>query len=290
MALTIATNTGAINAAAAAQSTSRSMEVSMERLSTGKRINSASDDVSGLGSASRMTSEIRGSNQSIRNALDAQALVNVADGAHKEVDNILQRMREIAVQAANDTNNGQDRANLQVEMDAMVQEIDRIASNTTSAGAKLMDDAGGKSFSFMVGAAPDVTSNVVPVTITRMNATGLDIGDGTNSLVRVDDATLGDGSGDGRARDGIDLIDTAIDLVSSQRSKLGAVSNRLDHTINNLSNMAANVSSARGRIEDADYAMETTNLAKNQILQRASMAMLSQANVSKGSVLGLLRS
>jgi flagellin len=142
----------------------------------------------------------------------------------------------------------------------------------------------------MVGAAPDVTSNVVPVTITRMNATGLAIGDGTNSLVRVDDATLGDGSGDGRARAGIDLIDTAIDLVSSQRSKLGAVSNRLDHTINNLSNMAANVSSARGRIEDADYAMETTNLAKNQILQRASMAMLSQANVSKGSVLGLLRS
>jgi len=237
-----------------------------------------------------MTSEIRGSNQSIRNALDAQALVNVADGAHKEVDNILQRMREIAVQAANDTNNGQDRANLQVEMDAMVQEIDRIASNTTWAGAKLMDDAGGKSFSFMVGAAPDVTSNVVPVTITRMNATGLAIGDGTNSLVRVDDATLGDGSGDGRARAGIDLIDTAIDLVSSQRSKLGAVSNRLDHTINNLSNMAANVSSARGRIEDADYAMETTNLAKNQILQRASMAMLSQANVSKGSVLGLLQS
>ena len=211
MALTIATNTGAINAAAAAQSTSRSMEVSMERLSTGKRINSASDDVSGLGSASRMTSEIRGSNQSIRNALDAQALVNVADGAHKEVDNILQRMREIAVQAANDTNNGQDRANLQGEMDAMVQEIDRIASNTTWAGAKLMDDAGGKSFSFMVGAAPDVTSNVVPVTITRMNATGLAIGDGTNSLVRVDDATLGDGSGDGRARAGIDLIDTASD-------------------------------------------------------------------------------
>jgi flagellin len=148
MALTIATNTGAINAAAAAQSTSRSMEVSMERLSTGKRINSASDDVSGLGSASRMTSEIRGSNQSIRNALDAQALVNVADGAHKEVDNILQRMREIAVQAANDTNNGQDRANLQVDMDAMVQEIDRIASNTTWAGGKIDGRRGRGKFFF----------------------------------------------------------------------------------------------------------------------------------------------
>ncbi|HAG72177.1 MAG TPA: flagellin FliC [Gammaproteobacteria bacterium] len=290
MALTIATNVGALNAAAAAQSSSRSMEVSMERLSTGKRINSGSDDVSGLGSASRMTSEIRGSNQSIRNALDAQSLVNTADGAHKEVDNILQRMREIAIQAANDTNNGQDRDNLQVEMDAMVQEIDRIAFSTTWAGAKLMDDAGGKEFSFMVGAAPDITSNVVSVTINRMNATGLAVGDGTNSLVRVDDAVSGDGSGDGRARDGIALIDTAIDTVSSQRSRLGAVSNRLDHTINNLSNVASNVSSARGRIEDADYAMETTNLAKNQILQRASMAMLSQANVSKGSVLGLLRS
>ena len=396
MALTMATNIGALNAAAAAASTTRSMETSMERLSSGKRINSASDDVSGVGVSSRMTSEIRGSNQSIRNALDAQALVHTADGAHKEIDNILQRMREVAVQAANDTNNDQDRSNLQAEMDAMVSEVDRIASNTTWAGANLMQADAGTSFSFMVGAAPDITSNEITVDISSMTTIGLDLAEAASSaftrtasditsstetiadvttasfevtgaslqfnddyadtsatmtvngvsatltgndsaadvlainaafasqgisasvdLANEDDAADGAGyitlafsevastsgtaslvsveAGSGNtaaenARAGVVLIDAAISAVSSQRSKLGAVSNRLGHTVNNLSNVSATVTSARGRIEDADYAMETTNLAKNQILQRASVAMLSQANVSKGNILGLLRS
>ena len=399
MALTMATNIGALNAAAAAASNTRSMETSMERLSSGKRINSASDDVSGVGVASRMTSEIRGSNQSIRNALDAQALVHTADGAHKEIDNILQRMREVAVQSANDTNNDQDRSNLQAEMDAMVSEIDRIASNTTWAGANLMKSDAGTNFSFMVGAAPDITSNEITVDISSMTTIGLDLAEAASSaftrtdaditsgtevidsvttasfemtagalqfhedgasatagatlsmngvdvtlvgndaaadavtinaalgaqgvsasvhlnnvdnavdeeyllieysavsevtanssLISVEESSSGAGDAADNARSGIVLIDAAISAVSSQRSKLGAVSNRLGHTVNNLSNVSATVTSARGRIEDADYAMETTNLAKNQILQRASVAMLSQANVSKGNILGLLRS
>lgn len=140
MALSIGTNNSALNAAAAASSVNRSMEVSMERLSTGKRINSASDDAAGVAIASRLTAEIRGTNQSIRNALDGQALIATAEGAHKEVENILQRMREVAVQAANDTNNTQDRLNLQSEMDAMVTEIDRIAGATTWANTELLAD------------------------------------------------------------------------------------------------------------------------------------------------------
>ena len=414
MALAIATNNAALNAAASASSVNRDMETSMARLSTGKRINSASDDAAGVAISSRLSSEIRGTDQAIRNSLDGQALIDTAEGAHKEIENILQRMREVAVQAANDTNNGQDRSNLQAEMDAMVSEVDRIASNTTWAGANLMQADAGTSFSFMVGAAPDITSNEITVNISSMTTSGLKLNSGASGITAVTavdaviaaDAytlTAGDVTGGGafsanvmasvtadgnvsitvgsetitaavtaagtdadnfasintafsaygitasqapaanggagangsgitftfaaveaveaadavvgvtavdanvnrisveattagatdaadNARAGIVLIDAAISAVSSQRSKLGAVSNRLGHTVNNLSNVSATVTSARGRIEDADYAMETTNLAKNQILQRASVAMLSQANVSKGNILSLLRS
>ena len=137
MAISIATNTSALDAAAAAASVSTSLETSMERLSTGKRINSASDDAAGVAIASRLSSEIRGTNQSIRNALDARALMDTAEGAHKKVENILQRMREISVQAANDTNNTQDRLNMQKEINAMVNEVDRIAEATTWAGTRV---------------------------------------------------------------------------------------------------------------------------------------------------------
>ena len=131
MALAIATNNAALRAAASASSVNRDMETSMARLSSGKRINSASDDAAGVAISSRLTSNIRGTDQAIRNSLDGQALIDTAEGAHKEIENILQRMREVAVQAANDTNNAQDRANLQAEMDAMSAEIDRIAETTT---------------------------------------------------------------------------------------------------------------------------------------------------------------
>ena len=152
MALAIATNHAALNAAASASSVNRDMETSMARLSTGKRINSASDDAAGVAISSRLSAEIRGTDQAIRNSLDGQALIDTAEGAHKEVENILQRMREVAVQAANDTNNQQDRDNLQAELEAMSTEIDRIAGTTTWAGSKMLD-TGGSNFSFQVGSA-----------------------------------------------------------------------------------------------------------------------------------------
>ena len=288
MALAIATNNAALNAAASASSVNRDMETSMARLSTGKRINSASDDAAGVAISSRLSAEIRGTDQAIRNSLDGQALIDTAEGAHKEIENILQRMREVAVQSANDTNNGQDRANLQAEMEAMVTEIDRIAGTTTWAGANLMNDTAGTTFSFQVGAATGA-QNQIAVSIGAMNATGLGVGDGSVSVVKVNDDTAGDGSGDVNARTGIDLIDTAIKDVNIQRSKLGAISNRLNHTVNNLTNISSNLSAAKGGIEDADFALETTNLAKNQILQQASTAMLAQANASKQNVLSLLQ-
>jgi flagellin len=280
MALAIATNNAALNAAASASSVNRDMETSMARLSTGKRINAASDDAAGVAISSRLSAEIRGTDQAIRNSLDGQALIDTAEGAHKEIENILQRMREVTIQAANDTNNTQDRANLQAEVEAMTTEIDRIAGTTTWAGANLMD-AAATTFSFQVGAATGA-KNQISVSISTMNATGLSVGDGTDSAIDVaTDAAS--------ARTGTDLIDTAIKDVNIQRSKLGAISNRLNHTVNNLTNISSNLSAAKGGIEDADFALETTNLAKNQILQQASTAMLAQANASKQNVLSLLQ-
>ena len=530
MALAIATNNAALNAAASASSVNREMETSMARLSSGKRINSASDDAAGVAISSRLSAEIRGTDQSIRNALDGQALIDTAEGAHKEIENILQRMREISVQAANDTNNDQDRQNLQAEMDALITEIDRIAGTTTWAGEKLMEDPDGSPFSFQVGAATGdknqisisigsmtakalgfstdepsgssasstpaapagtVTADLLqgdaisaageltlnnglkkatmsiahktatnPVTqhpasidltdaasvnqtvadintaitaagytvaeiearvsttpgnegviefvgtstsmgisfandeintvanasidadghvtfaddttaavLTFTDAAGADqtltidpadldafitaqaasTGTAVNGLkaeiVAVDDgdggvtgvlklstagtagsnqytlssltsdrtanqiadpassapaasaspaAPAGDAPRTSVANDDdalvtIKAIDAAIQKVNIQRSDLGAVSNRLSHTVNNLTNISSNLSAAQGGIEDADFAHETTMLAKNQILQQASTAMLAQANASKQNVLSLLQ-
>jgi flagellin len=405
------------------------METSMARLSTGKRINSASDDAAGVAIASRLSAEIRGTDQAIRNSLDGQALIDTAEGAHKEIENILQRMREVAVQAANDTNNGQDRANLQAEMDAMINEIDRIAETTTWAGTNLMQGTQSE-FKFQVGTATG-EKNQIAVTIGGMTASDLNLTDdaagaysaegkitvtsvstsagteavapsvvitdgvgddnaafisiavlggtdvdtdpagghtislegisvtlagdidadvkainaawgdlgveasattGTSAGLDYSDTTVTDGTlsgeiyidlaftdvnspenlsvmstnaqnlavdptnntgsttdADTNARAAITNIDTAIKNVNIQRSELGAVSNRLNHTVNNLTNISSNLSAAKGGIEDADFALETTNLAKNQILQQASTAMLAQANASKQNVLSLLQ-
>ena len=393
MALAIATNNAALNAAASASSVNRDMETSMARLSSGKRINSAADDAAGVAISSRLSSEIRGTDQAIRNSLDGQALIDTAEGAHAEIENILQRMREIAVQSANDTNNSQDRANLQAEMDAMGVEIDRIAGTTTWAGANLMNGGtNGKDFSFQVGSSVG-DKNQIDVNIDGMTMSDLSIGQSTTSsayalpdgafTISSSDGSTADGvldystntgaeadtivldeletgtdgtltilntalnnkttviSLDGDdlqntvdnlnaglkdqgvvayisstghitmnlnqvaevtkastsvdvstgdlARDGITALDAAIKQVNVQRSELGAVSNRLNHTVNNLTNISSNLSAAKGGIEDADFAVETTNLAKNQILQQASTAMLAQANASKQNVLSLLQ-
>ena len=531
MALTVATNTGALMAQAAASSVNKEMEMSMERLSTGKRINSAADDAAGVAIASRLSSEIRGTNQAIRNAMDGQAMIDTAEGAHQEIESLLQRMRELAVQSANDSNDSTDRANLQLELDALTNEIDRISSVTSWAGQALLNGAGGTSsngtFSFQVGSQTnsadtisasigsmsaaslgvgsgnavasatagsislvggnvlqvagevasgdvysfDLNGDTVAVTIGAINTsgdisysyavTGGDTGSGSfdtgssaailgdaaevfaavvNSLeasggqsginavaatdgsvtitqsvvasgvsdsggiyasgaatatssVNVSTATttLTFGSGDlniaalgtsgsqtytlsingesitattasgssgssfannigglvanmqeqidansnlkgltvtaasggggdtltisiaasvtlanettsnaaatssldittaSGSTSAIDAIDTAIQSVNSQRASLGSVSNRLDSTVSNLTNISNNLAAGKGRIEDADFAAETTTLAKSQILQQASTAMLAQANASKQNVLSLLQ-
>ena len=283
MALLIGTNDGAMRASQAASIAARGMEASMERLSSGKRINSASDDAAGVAISSRLSAEIRGTNQSVRNALDGQALVATAEGAHKEVENILQRMRELAVQAANGTNNADDITNLEAEFTALSTEITRIGETTTWAGIALTGtDA--TAISLQVGSGTG-TQNQITVTINSIKSA--DIGNGTDKLSDVVTAGLDDLT---ETNNAITVVDDAIKEINTQRSELGAVHNRLNHTVNNLTNMSTNLSSAQGRIQDADFALETTELAKNQILQQASTAMLAQANASKQNVLGLLQS
>ena len=283
MALSIGTNEGAMRASQAASIAARGMEASMERLSSGKRINSASDDAAGVAISSRLSAEIRGTNQSVRNALDGQALVATAEGAHKEVENILQRMRELAVQAANGTNNADDINNLEAEFTALSTEITRIGETTTWAG-KALTGTDATAFSLQVGSGT-ATQNQITVTINSIKSA--DIGNGTDKLSDVVTAGLDDLT---ETNNAITVVDDAIKEINTQRSELGAVHNRLNHTVNNLTNMSTNLSSAQGRIQDADFALETTELAKNQILQQASTAMLAQANASKQNVLGLLQS
>jgi flagellin len=496
MALTVATNTGALMAQAAAASVNKEMETSMSRLSTGKRINSASDDAAGVAIASRLSADIKGTNVAIRNAMDAQGLIDTAEGAQVEVTNILQRMREVAVQSLNDTNSQKDRDALQLEMNQLKLEVDRIAHSTTWAGTQILNgtettnvaDAttASKDLTFQVGSGtlstqsltlsidntsaaklslsgtgtatvtktedqtavqyPSVSHGTIAgankgslafainatngeVTVTKggtpaangdytvtlvvdgvsvafdgfddgvqkgfnmgtdagvaqavsakltastaLQAKGVsithaagaakfvvskggaatldvatanqikvaDFTNGENFKVTIDGTEVAvtasntDGYADTRAglvqqitdkinaanivgitatantaNNRVDLtkaqgltinsgnfatrsavigtIDTALETVSTQRAKLGAMSNRLDNTVSNLTNMSTNLSAARGRIEDADFAAETTNLAKTQILQQASTAMLAQANASKQNVLSLLQ-
>lgn len=184
MALSVATNTGALMAQAAASSVNKEMEVSMERLASGKRINGASDDAAGVAIASRLSSEIRGTNQAIRNAMDAQALIDTAEGAHDEIESILQRMRELAVQASNDTNNSSDRNNLQAEASALSTEINRIAATTSWAGENLLDATGGTSgtFEFQVGSRSSANDEI-SVSIGSMSASTLGVTAGAASTV-----------------------------------------------------------------------------------------------------------
>ena len=192
MALTVATNTGALMAQAAASSVNKEMEISMERLSTGKRINGASDDAAGVAIASRLTSEIRGTNQAIRNSMDAQALIDTAEGAHQEIESILQRVRELAVQAANDTNSTSDRTNIQTEVDELVEEIDRISGVTSWAGVDLLKGTGSantsKTLAFQIGSG-DLSSEALSVTINAVDASSLGLS-GSAALTNLGGSTL----------------------------------------------------------------------------------------------------
>jgi len=287
MALTVATNTGALMAQAAASSVNKEMEISMERLSTGKRINQAADDAAGVSIASRLSAEVKGTQQAIRNAMDAQSLLDTAEGAHLEIEQVLQRMRELAVQAANDTNSSSDRTALNAEVTELKAEINRIKDVTTWAGIKLLDGTQSTTgLRFQVGADNSVTNTSgadrLTVKIDNMATTAIGSGSATYvSAIALDTMT--------NASAAISVLDAAITTVNTQRSELGSYSNRLDHVVSNLTNISNNLQAGLGRIQDADFAAETTNLAKTQILQQASTAMLAQANAAKQNVLSLLQ-
>ena len=284
--LNINTNYAASFAANAAKQTSRGLDSAMEKLASGSRINYAKDDAAGQAISTRLTAEVQGLAMASRNASDGQSLIDTADGALAESHNLLLRMRELAVQSANGTMATSDRAALDAEVGQLVSEVERIAQNTTWAGNNLLE---GNSFTFQVGTANSSASQItiaiddtraVALTIATDGNTDGNYGDSSDS--RIDVATQG------TAQSNIDTIDTAIGKVSAARAELGAYSNRLSSTMANLDQIAVNLASSNGRIQDTDFAAETSNLAKNQILQQAATAMLAQANASKNSVLTLV--
>lgn len=248
----------------------RSMATSMERLSTGLRINSAKDDAAGLAIASKMTSQIRGLNQAVRNANDAISMLQTVEGALVEIGNMQQRMRELAVQAASDTNVSEDRTALDAEFQELEAEITRIGTNTEWNGTVVFTPT---TFTYQVGANADQT-----ITFSSTAITDAEVGISTTVLTDQSDANTA-----------IGLLDTAIAAISTRRAGMGAVMSRLQFAADNLANVAAKTLESRGRILDADYAKETTELARTQIIAQAGTAMLAQANQAKQSVLALLK-
>jgi len=279
----INTNVASLNAQAALATNQRGLNKAMEQLSTGKRINGAADDAAGLAIASKMTAQIRGLNQAVRNANDAISMVKTAESSTNEITNMLQRMRELSVQSANDTNTDDDRAALQLEFDALRTEINRIGETTEWNGMKILDGSAGANADgdivFHVGASSGA-GNQITVTFKDFQ-TGS--GDVTNA---IDTDDISDQAG---ATTAIDNIDTALKNVNEQRGTFGAVVNRLQYTVDNLTNISTRTAESRSRIEDADYSQATTELAKRQIIQQAATAMLAQANQQPQAVLSLLK-
>ena len=274
--LSINTNVGAIFAAHSSHKVNKSMEDSMARLSSGKRINSGADDAAGLFITKRMAGEIQGLNQAVRNAADAQAYLQTTEGAMEEVHTILLRIRELAVQASNGTYTSQDRVALQAEVSDLQSEINRIATDTTFNNIGVLSGAASTGITFQVGADNTQTMTVSIPRITISSA-GINI----STTLQLSTAA--------GAMAYISTIDSAISLISTNRGTYAAAMNRLDHAIANMQNVATNLSMAKGRIEDADFAAETSNLARVQVLQQASMAMLAQANASKQNILSLFQ-
>ena len=274
----INTNVKSLIAQQALVMNGRKMSDAMEQLSTGKRINSAADDAAGLSIASKMTSQIRGLNQAIRNANDGISMIQTAEGALNEVTNMLQRMRELTVQTRNGTNTTSDKDALQAEFLALQQEISRVAANTEWNGVAILAGSAngtGAAVTFQIGAN---SGQVVTVDFSALSGTVSGVG--TVLVTGTYSAGTATAVGD---------LDDAIAGVATFRGNLGAKINRLTYTVDNLQNVSTNTSASRSRIEDADYAQATTELARTQIIQQAATAMLAQANQSNSSVLSLLR-
>ena len=281
----INTNIGATITANSLAKNERAMNTAMERLSTGKRINSAADDAAGLAISQRLNAQVKGLDQAARNSNDAISMLQTADGAAIEITNMLQRMRELAVQATSNSNTSADVANLDLEFKALAEEIDRIVDATQWNGENILDGTGGTTgtFTYQIGANDtqtiDVDFNDFNLAAGATGVMGADISGMTAAAATIDTSTANI----------IATLDTAISGVTTQRATFGAVMNRLEYTVDNLRNISQNTTASMSRISDADYAAETTELARTQIIQQAGTAMLSQANQQAQSVLALLK-
>jgi len=273
MSMFVNTNVSSLNAQRQLFDTGNALSTSFERLSSGFRINSASDDAAGLQISDRMTSQIQGLNQAVRNANDAISLSQTAEGALDETTTSLQRIRQLAIQSQSGINSSSDRAALQKEVAALTTEISRISTDTEFNGVNIL--SGGFSAKFQVGANAGQTISVNLSKSGGYGASGLGVGS-------IDISTAAGAS------TALAAIDTAISTIGAQRADLGALQNRFQSTIRNLSNISENVSAARSRIRDTDFASETAELTRNQILQQASQTVLSQANQRPQAALSLL--
>lgn len=281
------TNVSAAIAQSALARNDRALGTAMEQLSTGRKINSAGDNASGLAITARMTSQIKGLDTAIRNANDAISMIGTAEGALDEISNMLQRMRELAVQAGTGTTDSADRTYMQTEFSALRSEIDRIADNTQWNGRNILDGSAGAStgksaVAFQVGS--DYKQTISTSFGNFNNTTGKLSGLASKVIsgTTITSAVL-------MASKSIVEIDVVIGDVSSQRATFGAVSNRLTHAVDNLTNVKTNAEASRSRILDTDYAAATTEMARTQIIQQAGTAMLAQANALPQTVLALLR-
>jgi flagellin len=310
----INTNVAATITSNALAKNERAMGQAMERLSTGQRINSAADDAAGLAISSKMTSQIRGLDQAVRNGNDAISMIQTADGAMIEVTNMLQRMRELTVQAASGTNTTDDLTALNTEFEELTAQIQSISVNTEWNGKKILDGSAG-SIVFQVGANASQTVSIefADLNVNFGNADEATVaGASDNAAANLDiftNLSTANASTDTNTQNGtleaIDLdvqvitgssqgttlgyIDTALARVSSHRATLGATMNRLEYAVDNMANVSQNTAASRSRILDADYASESTELARTQIIQQAGTAMLAQANQQAQSVLALLK-
>jgi len=280
MALIVNSNIASLNAQRNLGKSQNDLATSMQRLSSGLRINSAKDDAAGLFSAELMTSDIRGLNQAVRNAADGISLAQTAEGAMAEIGNNLQRLREIAVQAANATTENRD--GLQLEADQLTQEISRIVQTTEYNGKLVL--SGGTSLTFQVG-ADGQTNNQITVSGVQLE-TALSAGGGYATSLTATGTVVVNTQSDASAA--IGKLDTAIQAIAANRSTYGAVQNRFDAVISNLQNYSENLAAGRSRIQDADFAAETSKLTRAQILSQAGTSIVAQANQLPQSALSLL--
>ena len=273
----INTNVAATLTANALSRNERAATQAMERLSTGLKINSAADDAAGMAMSNTMTAQIRGLDMAVKNANDAIAMIQTADGASIEIGDMLQRMRELAVQANNGTLTDADRTQLNLEYQQLETEITRVGAQTEWNGTALLDDSAGTAgvVTYQIGD----TAQTMTVDFGDLQAEGDLALDATND-------TIATATGAAAA---ITSLDTAIVALNTQRATYGAAINRLEHTVDNLSNVSMNTQAALSRIQDADYAAESTELARTQIVAQAGTAMLAQANQQAQSVLALLK-